>query len=163
MNKSNIHTVKHRRRREGKTDYKKRIKILSSKKLRLLIRKTNTKIITQLIEFDIKGDKVKVGIDSTALKVLGWTGGLKNIPAAYLTGYLIGKKALTAGITEAILDTGLNTTIKGSRIYSALKGAVDAGLKVPCSKEIFPTEERLNGKHIEDFANKIEEIKGKIK
>jgi len=134
---------------------------LSSKKLRLLIRKTNTKIITQLIEFDIKGDKVKVGIDSTALKVLGWTGGLKNIPAAYLTGYLIGKKALTAGITEAILDTGLNTTIKGSRIYSALKGAVDAGLKVPCSKEIFPTEERLNGKHIKDFANKIEEIKGK--
>lgn len=162
MNKSNIHTVKHRRKREGKTNYKKRIKVLTSKKLRLVIRKTNTKIITQITEFDIKGDKVKIGVDSTALKKLGWQGTLKNIPAAYLTGYLIGKNALKAGIKEAILDTGLNTSISGSKIYSTLKGAVDAGLKVPCSEKVFPSEDRLNGKHIKDFTNKIEEIKGAL-
>ncbi|MBT3303764.1 50S ribosomal protein L18 [Candidatus Woesearchaeota archaeon] len=163
MKKSNIQIVKYRRRREGKTNYNKRIKTLTSNKLRLVIRKTNTKIVTQVIKFDIKGDIVKLGVDSTALIKLGWKGSTKNLCAAYLTGYLIGKKALEAGIKEAVLDTGLITSLSGSKIYSALKGVVDAGLNVPCSEEVFPTEDRINGKHIKDFANKIEEIKGKIK
>jgi len=158
--KSNIQTVKHRRKREGKTNYKRRIGLLTSKKHRLVVRRTNTKIITQIIDFELKGDKVKVGVDSTELKKLGWKGSLKNIPSAYLTGFVLGKKAIAAGIKDAILDIGLNTARHGTKIYAALKGAVDAGLKIPCSEDAFPSEERIQGKHIKEFANKIDEIKG---
>ena len=82
---------------------------------------------------------------------------------AYLTGLLAGKKAIKKGLKEGVLDIGLYTPRKGARIFAALKGVVDAGVKVPYGEEILPSEERIYGKHIgEEIAEKVEEVKGKI-
>jgi large subunit ribosomal protein L18 len=40
----------------------------------------------------------------------------------------------------------------GSRIFAAVKGMLDAGVNVKADEKAFPKEERLTGKHIEDFA-----------
>jgi len=162
MKHANIQVVKYRRKREGKTNYKKRIGLVTSKRTRLVIRKTLSKIIAQLIDFKLEGDIVKLGVTSDELTKLGWKGSVKNIPATYMTGYLIGKRAQKNKINSAILDIGLNTSIPGVRIYAALKGAIDSGLKIEASEEIFPSEDRINGKHIQNFGNNLEDIKKKI-
>jgi len=162
MKHANIQVVRFRRKREGKTDYKKRIKLVGSKRIRFVVRKTLTKIITQLVAFDLKGDIVKLGVDSTELKKYGWKGTVKNIPASYMVGYLMGKKAVKQDLNEAILDSGLNTVRSGVKIYAVLKGAIDAGMKINASEEIFPSSERINGAHINGFQNNLEEIKKKI-
>ncbi len=153
-------TIPVRRKREGKTDFKKRLHLLLAKKPRLVIRTTNQSIIAQIIDFKPKGDIVLAGVSSTALKKKGWTYSFKNLPAAYLTGYLIGKKAIEKDIQEAILDSGFKSPIKGNKIYACLKGAIDAGLKIPHSPEIFPSEERISGQHINE---KITELFKKLK
>jgi large subunit ribosomal protein L18 len=142
---------------------------LSSKKPRLVVRRSLNYITAQIIEFDIKGDKTLVTASSKELKKMGWKFSCDNLPAAYLTGLLIGNKAVKKGIKEAVLDTGLYMSTKGSRIYSAAKGAVDAGLNVSVNEEILPSEERIRGDHIavqekfKSLPQEFEKIKGKIK
>ena len=67
-------------------------------------------------------------------------------------------------IKDAILDLGLQTPLKGSRLYAALKGAIDGGLTIPASEEVFPAEERITGQHLEnkDVAASFEKIKATI-
>jgi len=151
-----------KRRREKKTNYKKRLALIKSEKIRLVIRKSISNISVQFINFNSKGDETIASANSTELKKLGWnkTG---NVPAAYLTGLLAGKKARDKKIEEAILDLGLQISTKGSRIYAALKGVLDSGIKVPHSEDILPSEDRIRGKHIsEDIEKQFEEIKNKI-
>ncbi len=140
--------VPYRRRREGKTNYRKRLKLLLSRKPRLVVRITNRKVIAQVVEYHPDGDRTLVYADSKELEKFGWRGDLNNTPAAYLTGLLVGKKAKDAGIEEAILDIGLRTPSRGARVFAVLKGAVDAGLEVPHSEEILPDESRIRGEHI---------------
>lgn len=111
--------------------------------------------MAQIIEFDMKGDKIIASASSQELKKFGWDGATDNIAAAYLVGMLIGKKALKNKIDSAILDTGLHRNIKGSKVYALLKGVVDAGLSVPHSPNIFPSEERITGKHIVAYGEKL--------
>jgi large subunit ribosomal protein L18 len=151
-----------KRRRKKKTNYRKRLALLKSEKTRLVIRKRLSNISIQFINFKPEGDLTIASAFSTELKKLGWnrTG---NLPAAYLTGLLAGKRAKDKKIEEAVLDLGLQTSTKGSRIYAALKGILDSGIKVPHSKEILPSEERIRGKHIsEDVVKQFEDIKKKI-
>lgn len=143
--------VPNRRRREGKTNYRKRLKLLLSKKPRLVVRITNKRVIAQIIEYRPQGDHVIVSVDSTKLCELGWKGDLNNTPASYLTGILIGKKALECGIKETILDIGLRSPTKGARVFAVLRGAVEAGLEIPHNEEILPDDERVFGKHIAEF------------
>ncbi len=158
MAKSAIYRVPFRRRREGKTNYRKRLKLLLSEKPRLVVRKSNKHIIAQIIKFDTKGDRTLVSVHSNELiKKYGWKGNTKNIPACYLVGLLIGFKALKIGIKEAVLDIGLIPATKGGRVFAVLKGAVDAGLKVPHSDEIFPDEYRIRGEHIAKYAEILKE------
>ena len=146
-------TVNYRRKRELKTDYKKRLKLLFSNKPRLVVRLSNQRIIAQIVEFHSKGDLVKVEANSSYLKNLGWSYSFKNTSAAYLTGLLIAKKAIKSGYREAIMDTGFFTVLKGSRIFAFLRGALDGGLSIPHGedKAIFPSDERISGKHIKDY------------
>jgi large subunit ribosomal protein L18 len=155
MVKAKIHIVQFRRKRKRKTNYKKRISLLTSGKPRIVIRKSLCNINIQIIEYKPKGDNVLVSANSKELVKLGYTLNRGNIPAAYLTGFLLGQKAKKKTVKQAIADTGLNSHVKGSRIYAALKGIVDSGLKVPCSNDIFPTEERINGTHISQYAEKL--------
>lgn len=140
--------VKFRRRREGKTNYYRRRRLLLSRLPRLVVRKTNTNTIVQLVNASVVGDATVASAISTELGNHGWTAGTGNIPAAYLTGFLAGLRAKSRGVKEAILDVGLNPPVKGSRVYAALKGAIDAGLDVPHDQEVLPDESRISGDHI---------------
>jgi large subunit ribosomal protein L18 len=153
----------HRRRKEKKTDYSLRLSLLKGGKHRLVIRKSNNYIIGQIVKYEKEGDKTLVSVHSRILKKLGWKNSCGNIPAAYLTGMILGKKALENKIEEAVLDLGLQTSTKGGRIYALLKGALDAGLKVNHSVNVLPYEERLKGKHIgENVIKDFEDMKNKI-
>jgi large subunit ribosomal protein L18 len=155
--RSGRYKVKFRRRREGKTDYMKRLALLKSRKPRVVVRRTNRYIIVQFIGFKGEGDGVIAYAFSKELEKYGWPYGGKNLPAAYLTGYLAAMRAKKAGVTEAILDIGRFPSTKGSRLYAALKGVLDAGIDVPHSPEILPDEDRIRGEHIASFAEKLEE------
>ncbi|ENN96560.1 50S ribosomal protein L18P [Methanocaldococcus villosus KIN24-T80] len=144
--------VKFRRRREAKTDYRKRLKLLLSRKPRLVARKTLNHCIAQIIEYDEKGDRTVVSAHSKELEKLGYKGHTGNLVSAYLTGYLLGKKALKKGYTEAVLDIGLHRATKGAAVFAILKGALDAGLDVPHGEEILPDESRIRGEHIKNYA-----------
>jgi large subunit ribosomal protein L18 len=143
-------SVKFRRRREGKTDYKKRLALVKSRKPRMVVRKTSTNIIVQFVTFAPEGDKVIGTALSRELKALGWKYSTKSVPAAYLTGYLASKR-VAGKVSEAVLDIGLSGPKKGSKVFAAMKGALDGGIKIPHGKEILPTEDRIKGKHIEDY------------
>jgi large subunit ribosomal protein L18 len=168
MAKGSKYVVPHRRRREGKTNYRKRLKLLLSKKPRLVVRKSLKHIRAQIVEYSPEGDKTIVSATSEELKKFGWKFPTGNVPAAYLVGLLIGKRSKNKKIREAILDIGLQKSTKGSRLYAVVKGALDAGLEVPCDKEILPKEERLKGLHIarmkklENLPKNFEEVKERI-
>ena len=155
MIKGKILTVPFRRKREGRTYYKKRLKILVSSKYRFVIRKSLKNIHASIVKYNSKGDKVLVTVSSSSLGKLGWKGGTGNLPSAYLTGFLAGKKSVENGVKEAVLDIGFSNSVKGSRLYAALAGALDSGLRIPSSPEILPSKERISGSHIAKYALSI--------
>lgn len=158
------YVVKHRRRRELKTNYRKRLKLLKSGKIRVVVRKSLKHMRVQFIKWTGEGDHTIVQAFSKELVKYGWDHYCGNVPAAYLTGLLAGLKAKKAGIKEGVLDIGLQTSTKGGRIYAALKGVLDAGIHVPHSEEILPSEERIYGKHIsEDMEKKVKEVAERIR
>lgn len=151
----------HKRRREQKTNYKKRLGLIKSGRVRLIIRKSLTHINVQFIEYKPDGDRTLASAFSNELKKFGWMFNCGNVPAAYLTGLLAGLKAKK--IKEAVLDLGLQTSTKGSRLYAALKGVIDAGIDVSHSKEILPDDSRILGKHIKDDIEKnVNDVKEEI-
>lgn len=158
-----IEKVAFRRRREHKTDYGLRIKMLMAGKPRLVIRKTNKYIIAQVVKSEEAKDFTLFYANSKELSKFNWNHGFKNLPTAYLTGFLIANKA-KGKIKEAITDIGLQRSTKGSRLYATVKGAIDGGLKIKCSEEMLPMPERIKGAHLKtkDIDKKIEEVKGKI-
>lgn len=164
--------VKPKRRRQGKTDYFARRRLVcqdknkyDSKKYRLVVRRTCSKFICQIIFSTMTGDKVLCAAESSELKAMGVTAGLTNYPAAYCTGLLIARRLLkTVGLAEmyksntevngeyfnvdddvgdkrpfkALLDVGLQRTTTGARIFGCMKGACDGGLNVPHKTKRFP-------------------------
>ncbi len=152
-------TVAFRRKREGKTDYKKRLALLKGSKPRVVIRRSQKQVIAQVVAYKPAGDTVLVGTTSKELNKLGWKGALNNLPAGYLTGYLLAKKAAQKKIKDCVLDVGQQTSIKGCSVYAVLKGLVDGGLNIPHSPEVFPQDERIRGTHIAAFAKKLKENK----
>ena len=86
--------VAKRRRREGKTNYSKRIMLLKSERPRVVFRRSNKYVAGQYVESHDAQDKVIFGVDSRELLKYGWPeeskGSLKSVTASYLTGYLIG-------------------------------------------------------------------------
>jgi large subunit ribosomal protein L18 len=154
--------IKFKRRIACKTNYRRRLGLLKSGRIRLVIRKSLSNISVQFVNFKPEGDETMASAVSSELKKLGWTRS-GNLPAAYLTGLLAGKKAKEKDITEAILDLGIQNSTKGSRIYAALKGALDAGVNIPHSDDILPSDERIKGEHIsKDVVKQFEEVKKKI-
>lgn len=104
--------TKYRRRREGKTDYYARKRLITqaknkynAPKYRLVVRFTNRDIIMQIITSEISGDKVFAAAYSHELKAYGIEHGLTNWSAAYATGLLIARRALK--------KLGLDETFKG--------------------------------------------------
>ena len=157
--------VPHRRRREQKTDYQQRKKLLKSGKPRAVVRTSNKHTKTHLAHYEREGDENTAYTTSKELEEYGWNHATGNIPAAYLTGFLTGIKAEA---DEAILDLGLREKKAGGKIFAAVQGMNDAGLEVPVGDEAVPEETRLNGEHIkemrgEDVPSSVEEVKENIR
>lgn len=156
-----------RRRKEQKTDYSKRFKLLKSGKPRVTFRRTNKYIISQYVVSEEAKDKTVLGITSKDLFEYGWpkefSNSLKSIPATYLTGFLIGKNILEKKLEMPIVDLGMHKKIRKNKLFAFLKGLIDAGIKIECPKEYFPEEERIEGKNLKkDFSESFKKIKDKI-
>ena len=150
------YSVPFRRRREGKTDYRARRALILSKMPRIVARGSLKHMTVQVVNAKVEGDEVLASAHSKELvRDYGWKGACGNVPAAYLTGLLCGLKALQKGIKKAILDIGLRTPVKGSRVFAVLKGALDAGLEVPHSEEVLPDDSRIRGEHIANYAKML--------
>ena len=155
MAKSGNYRVQLRRRREGKTDYQARKALVSSRKPRLVTRASLKNVTVQITMAKPHGDEVLASANSRELiKNYGWKAPTGNIPAAYLTGLLCGLKAKSKGIELAILDIGLISPTKGSKIFAVLSGVLDAGVDVPHSEEKI-VKERMKGEHIVKYAKSL--------
>ena len=132
--------------------------MLKSDQARLVVRRSNTQIIMQLVEYLPKGDKIVASSSSGTLKKLGWKGSTNNIPAAYYTGYALGNAMKGK---KAILDIGLQKPHKGGRVYAAVKGAIDGGLAIKASEEVLPGQEKIEGSNIKNKED-IATIKKKL-
>lgn len=93
--------VKRRRRREGKTDYKARVKMVrqdknkfNNRKYRLVVRFTNRRCICQIMYATIRGDMCVAQASSHELTKYGVPAGHKNYAAAYCTGLLVARRVL---------------------------------------------------------------------
>ncbi|KAK3377702.1 putative 5S rRNA binding ribosomal protein [Podospora didyma] len=108
--------TKYKRRREGKTDYYARKRLITqaknkynAPKYRLVVRFTNRDIVMQIVTSEINGDKVFCSAYAHELKAYGIEHGLTNWAAAYATGLLIARRVLKklgldedfAGVEEA--------------------------------------------------------------
>lgn len=156
--------VKLRRQREGKTDYRRRLRLLKSRKTRIVVRNSLNNTQVQFVEYHEEGDKVLVSaISSELVKEYQWKYSAATTPAAYLTGLLAGKKAVDKGIKEGILDLGRCVPVTGSKVFAALKGVLDAGVECPCDDEKIPGEDRILGKHLnKEIMPVVNDIKSKI-
>jgi len=94
--------VKYRRRRECRTDYYARKRLIlqdknkyKTPKYRLVVRVTNRDIITQIVSADLTHDVVVAAAYSHELPRYGIKLGLTNYAAAYATGLLLARRINT--------------------------------------------------------------------
>merc|ERR1712043_4873 len=143
--------VKYKRRRQGKTDYYARKRLIIQDKNKCNTPQYRLVVLSAAYSSELPKYGVKVG--------------LSNYAAAYCTGLLLARRLLKklkldgvyAGVKEAsgaeyyvenvdgkpgafqcFLDVGLRRTTTGAKLFGALKGAADGGLNVPHSTKRFP-------------------------
>jgi large subunit ribosomal protein L5e len=123
--------VQYRRRREGKTDYHRRKKLVAqdknkynSPKYRLVVRVTNGDVIAQVAYAKIVGDFILCAAYSHELPRYGLPVGLTNYAACYATGLLLARRLLK--------KLKLDTQYQG---------------KVKADGELFSVEEAADGPH----------------
>jgi len=122
--------VKYRRRREGKTDYRQRKRLITqdrckynTPKYRFVVRFSNRFVTCQIVSAELVGDKILAQAMSQELSRYGLSVGLKNFAAAYCTGLLcarrvlkkIGLDELYEGNTE--IDGEVVSTESGKKKY----------------------------------------------
>lgn len=98
---SKRYQTKFRRRRQGKTDYYARKRLVvnekdkyDTKKYRMVVRFTNKRVLTSIVYSTIKGDMTICAADSKELSNFGVSRGLTNYAAAYATGLLLARRLL---------------------------------------------------------------------
>jgi len=196
--------VKYRRRREGKTDFHRRKKLIcqdknkyNSPKYRFVVRITNSDVVCQIAYAKIAGDEIMAAAYAHELVRYGLPVGLTNYAACYATGLLLARRLLKQlnldtqyeGKVEAdgesyqvedladgprpfqaLLDVGLARTTTGARMFAALKGALDGGLKIPHSEKRFrgydPSAKKYSAEegkgyifaqHVSDYMSNLQE------
>ncbi|WP_292466222.1 50S ribosomal protein L18 [Methanolobus sp.] len=143
--------VAFRRRREGRTDYHQRLRLLLSKEDRVVVRKSSRHMQVQLVAPKHEGDVTLSAAVSKELAKYGYDASTGNTTAAYLTGLLFGYRALSKGYDYGVLDIGLQASSSGSRVYATLKGIVDAGFEIPHDSSVLPSDERVRGEHVAGY------------
>lgn len=93
--------VKFKRRREGRTDYQARRRLIyqdknkyNTPKYRLIVRLSNRDITVQIAYARIEGDRIVCAAYSHELPKYGVKCGLTNYAAAYCTGLLVARRIL---------------------------------------------------------------------
>ena len=119
-----------------------------------------------MVNWSAGGDMVVASVTGSDLtKKYDWPAEFsqKSVPACYLAGFALGKEAMSKGCSEAVLDIGLAGSTVGGRVFSALKGMIDAGMEIPHSEVVLPEDDRINGEHIsEKIVSAVEATKTKI-
>lgn len=167
----------HRRKKLTAQDKNK----YNSPKYRLVVRVTNNDVICQVAYAKIAGDVILAAAYSHELPRYGLSVGLTNYAACYCTGLLLARRLLKKvglenryrGKVEAdgklflpvrqkrqrgrrpftaLLDVGLARTTTGARIFAAMKGAVDGGVKVPHSPNRFRGYEKSKKQYNPELA-----------
>uniref|UniRef100_A0A7S3DYN6 Large ribosomal subunit protein uL18 C-terminal eukaryotes domain-containing protein n=1 Tax=Chloropicon laureae TaxID=464258 RepID=A0A7S3DYN6_9CHLO len=150
-------------------------------KYRLVVRFSNKNITCQIVYATLTHDVVVASAYSKELPEYGLNFGLTNYAAAYCTGLLIARRVLTKlgladtykGLAEAsgedymveevddaprpffcLLDVGLKRTSTGSKVFAALKGALDGGLDIPHSEKRYVGYDEDSKRLDEDFLRK---------
>jgi len=165
-NKFKNRIFRYNRRIRGLTDYRKRLAYLKSGKVRVVIRKFNKNLLVQFVAYEKIGDHIITSAMAYNLKNYSYDLNTGNIPAAYLTGYLAGKKLLKTGFKEeCILDLGLQKIYKKGRLFAAIKGIIDAGVNVRVSlDDEFTYEGRIKGEHLNTkYKKEVSKILEKVK
>ncbi|MDG6218646.1 MAG: 50S ribosomal protein L18 [Candidatus Thermoplasmatota archaeon] len=164
MSQGPRYQMKLRRRREGITNYRHRLALLKSGEPRIVVRRSIKNIRVQFIDYAEQGDRVLISaLGSELKKDYQWKHSCSSTPAAYLTGLLAGTRAKKNGIKSGVLDIGRQVPVNGSKVFAVLKGILDAGISCPHGEGIFPDENRIHGKHIDDTIEKdVTNIKKKI-
>jgi large subunit ribosomal protein L5e len=132
--------VKFKRRREGKTDYRARIRLINqdknkynTPKYRFVVRFTNKNIIAQITSASIAGDIVLAAAYAHELPRYGLEVGLTNYAAAYCTGLLLARRVLKMlemddeyeGNVEA---TGEDFSVEPAESRRPFRALLDVGL-----------------------------------
>ncbi|MFP4628851.1 MAG: 50S ribosomal protein L18 [Halobacteriales archaeon] len=154
------YNVDMRRRREGLTDYRQRLRLLKSGKPRLVVRISNRIVRAQVEVPGPMGDETLAAASSDELAAYGWEAPTGNLPSAHLTGILVGRRALGAEVDEAVLDVGLHSPTPGAKVFAVQEGAIDAGLDVPHNDAVLPAWSRTRGEHIAANAEELGEDYG---
>ncbi|KAL0432876.1 UNVERIFIED_CONTAM: 60S ribosomal protein L5 [Sesamum latifolium] len=132
--------VKYKRRREGKTDYRARIRLINqdknkynTPKYRFVVRFTNKDIVAQIVSASITGDMVLAAAYAHELPRYGLEVGLSNYAAAYCTGLLLARRVLKTlemddeyqGNVEA---TGEDYSVEPAESRRPFRALLDVGL-----------------------------------
>ncbi|GAB2282378.1 60S ribosomal protein L5 [Dionaea muscipula] len=132
--------VKFKRRREGKTDYRARIRLINqdknkynTPKYRFVVRFTNKDIVAQIVSARIVGDVVLAAAYAHELPRYGLEVGLTNYAAAYCTGLLLARRVLKMlemddqyeGNVEA---TGEDFSVEPAESRRPFRAFLDVGL-----------------------------------
>jgi len=103
--------VKFRRRREGKTDYYARKRLVvqdknkyNTPKYRLIVRFSNKDVICQIAYAKIEGDVIVCSAYAHELPRYGMKVGLTNYAAAYCTGLLLARRVLKKFSLDSIYE-----------------------------------------------------------
>jgi len=151
-----------RRRREALTDYRKRFALVKGGHDRVVIRKTNKRIIAEVVRYAEKGDLVLAYVDSGALSKYSWPS-RSNRPTAYLTGLMLARIAASKvkdSNAPYILDIGLSSPVKNSIPFVFAKGCLDGGMRLQASLEI---KEAIYNYSDTEYAKKASESGGTVK
>ena len=167
--------VKWRRRREGKTNYYKRKRLLiqdkqkyNNAKYRLVVRISNKNILCQLIYSRLEGDFVLSSSYSNKLCKIGLPFENNNFSTSYINGLYLSKKFFSENFSftkskntlknnfNVILDTGLARITTGNKVFAAMKGSVDGGFNIPHNEKRFPGYKKNEDFNVESMKNRIE-------
>ena len=155
--KRETYIITFRRRREARTDYRERRKLILSPYPIYMVRRSLRYITVTFTSPRIGGDIHLVGTSSKELlKRYNWVSG-RNLPAAYLTGLIAGLKAKEKGIEKAVLSLGIAWTTAASIPFAAAQGSIEAGIEIPLGEEAEVDYERIRGVHIAQYAKALKE------
>ncbi|XP_039030681.1 60S ribosomal protein L5-like [Hibiscus syriacus] len=132
--------VKFKRRREGKTDYRARNRLINqdknkynTPKYRFVARFTNKDIVAQIVHASISGDIVLAAAYAHELPRYGLEVGLTNYAAAYCVGLLLARRTLKQLEMDADYEgnvevTGEDFTVEPAETRRPFRALLDVGL-----------------------------------